>query len=118
MSKGQVTTPARTREGHKRTIVWKHVEVDMPILSTSGLCPGQGDLVGYHKDGGFVYTHQTKDLSKFIREGNVYFMKIYVPKSLTQPKGESPPPPAPFANAAGHLSKAKAQGFAGQVGDA
>ena len=106
--RGQVTSPARTQDGDKRTIVWQKFEVDMPVLSNSGLCPGQGDLAGYHKDGGLVYTHQTKDLRNFIRGGKVYFMQIYVLKSLTQPKGESPPPPAPFAKAAGHLPKAKA----------
>ena len=129
-NRGQVTTQARTQEGHNRTIVWQNVEIDMPILSTSGLCPEDGDLVGYHNKGGVIYNHKTRHIGKFVREGNVYFMKVLVPRKLVKPpaedKGPVPAseaqPSAPrsilktTAEAAGNCPKAKAPSFVGQAG--
>ena len=101
--------------------MWQNVDVDMPILSTSGLCTSDGDLVGYHNKGGFVYNHETKDISKFVKEGNAYFMKAFVPKNMLKPKPDVPPPPAavaarPEPKGAGAFPKPKGQGFAGQAG--
>ena len=91
------------------------------MLSTSGLCPEDGDLVGYHSKGGFIYNHKTKDLSKSVREGDGYVMKICVPKNMVQPKPDvSPPPEAtdarPKPEGRGVSPKPKGPGFAGRAG--
>ena len=70
-------------DGHEREIVWQHVKIEMPILSTSALTddPKHPSDILYQKDGGQVIEVDTSNKSGFIRHGKVYFMKTYMKRS-------------------------------------
>ena len=95
---GSALIPARTIEGDDLTTNWKNADVAMPILSTKKRAIG-GKGIWYHEHGGSLVNPKKGINSEFVESGGVYFIKILVPKTLTQ-KGH-PPPKAP----------PKAQGF-------
>ena len=100
-NKGSATIPARTVEGDDLTTEWKDAEVAMPILSTKRRAQG-GKGLWYHEEGGSLINPQRCIKSEFVESEGVCFIKILVPKSMTQ-RGHPPPRGPP-----------KLQGFAGQ----
>ena len=73
-----------TQEGNRKEIEWKNTDVEFPILSTKRMAKG-GNLVGYGESGGVVLgADDTKDA--FVSHGDVYFMKLLIPKKFQRPK--------------------------------
>ena len=58
------------------------MKIEFPILSTSALAedPEHESDILYSKGGGAVIEVDTKNTSKFVRHGSVYFMKTYLRK--------------------------------------
>ena len=78
-----------TVAGDKLTIEWRHADVEMPILSTNRLSQG-GKGLWYHEKGGSIVNPHQCTKSDIIEANGVNFIKLLVPKSMTQ-KGHPPP---------------------------
>ena len=61
----------------------------MPILSTKRWTHG-GKSVLYHESGGSIINPSRGIRSDFIESSDVYFIKLMVPKTMTQ-RGHPPP---------------------------
>ena len=97
---GQTSTDVRlsSPNGRSRNITWQNVKIEFPIISTSGLAedPEHESEMRYRKDGGNVVELADQHHSKFVRHGDVYFMKVYLRKSLMKkPEGFARPGAAP-----------------------
>ena len=79
MNKGQVVVPCKHDEVNHRTYTLQNVEVDLPILGIADMPKDKGS-VNYHEDGGVTVHGPTKAKHKFRRFGDVYFMKVLVPR--------------------------------------
>ena len=69
-------------DGHERDITWQHVKIEFPILSTAALTEDlehESDIM-YSKDGGKVIELKGEKISKFVRHGSAYFMKMFLRK--------------------------------------
>ena len=57
----------------------------MPIISTNGLAKRDNDVT-FRAEDGFIQHNPTNELTKFIARGGVYFLKLYVPRSVVKKK--------------------------------
>ena len=80
-SNGQVTLPIAHAEGNTITRTFKNIKVDLPILATSAMTTSKGS-VEYQEHGGIATHGPTQNKNKFLRFGDVYFMKGYLPKQI------------------------------------
>ena len=89
---GTADVPARTEEGDELAVQWKNAKVAMPILSTKKLTAG-GKGLWYHETGGSIVNPARAIKSDFIESGDVYFIKLLVPRALrrgnTKPDGNA-----------------------------
>ena len=81
-NKGETTIHAKTEQGNVKTITWQNVDLDMPILSTHYMTK-DGQALLYGHEHGLWLDPKKNTADNFISHGDVYFMKLYVPKHLT-----------------------------------
>ena len=89
VDKGTVDIEVVTEEGAEKVTRWVNAEVAMPILSTKLLAKNNGE-VRCREEGGEIVNLVTGDTTSFISANGVYFLKLYVHKSITLPRGYRP----------------------------
>ena len=85
-NEGETDVQVKMQEGHIDNVTWQNVKLDMPILSTARVADNNGGpakKILYESDGGNVI-RADGSTNAFIRHGDVYFQKIYIPKRLTE----------------------------------
>ena len=82
---GKFTVEAETIEGHRTMTNFINAKVDMPILSVAEICDGDA-TVKIGKVNGSITDGATGKVSAFVKRLGVYFIKLRVPKNLTQPE--------------------------------
>ena len=87
--KGSTITPIRTQEGLQRKVQWKNADVQMPILSTQVIASNQAEL-RYREHDGTIHHLDTGDETQFIAAQGVYFVKLFLPRSITQGNCQQP----------------------------
>ena len=82
-NKGTVSFTGFTGEGIQQDVTWDTTDVDFPILSTPRLTRG-GNLIQHGERDGKMLGADATDA--FIAHGDVYFLKMFIHKSLVQPE--------------------------------
>ena len=78
---GFLQTEARLAEGNSKTIRWKHVDAEMPILPTNELSQNNRKVI-YDEDEGEVVNTTTGNINTSIQTNGVCFLPLYVPKQM------------------------------------
>ena len=80
---GSCRSPPKTEEGEDLALRFHDFDVSMPILSVAKLAEENLDVT-FSKKGGTMPNLSTNLSSRFVKRAGVYFMKIMVPKKISQ----------------------------------
>ena len=82
---GEQTLEIQTEDGTDGIFKYQSADVQRPLNAVSGICDGggtDGQLVVFHKWGGYIYNPETGRTTEFPREDNIYTLGVWVkPKS-------------------------------------
>ena len=96
---GRTTVPFLDQDARASALRFEVAEVTQPLVSVAGLCDA-GNVVIFHKGGGFIHSVASKKRVRLARAGNTYVLDMVVPPAAAEEEEDRDSDDSPAAASA------------------